>query len=540
MVAGTSKMSTEGKRITIKADDPMYMNRPNVNGAKFLCNGEVRPWSGKVADVESPIFLEGTETKIVIGNQARMSPTEALEALDAAVAAWGKGKGEWPQMTAEDRIGAMEKFVAKLKLKREAIVNVLMWEICKVRPDAEKEFDRTMDYIAATIKAVRKMRSDDLTLLDEGGVIAQHHRTPIGVMLNLGPFNYPFNETYTTLIPAIIMGNTAVMKIPNVGALAHMETMEAFAECFPKGVVNFISGAGRETMPPIMATGKVDIFAFIGTSKAADALVKGHPAPHRLKNCLSLEAKNVGIVCKDADIDEAVAECALGSLSYNGQRCTAIKQIMVHKDVSEEFLAKFTAKVGSMKLGLPWEAGVDLTPLPEPAKPQYLVDLCADAEAKGAQIISPGATQGWGHTTVFPSIAFPVTKEMRVMQEEQFGPLIPIATFTSLDEVEEYVMTSDYGQQAAVFSKATDEPALGALLDLLAHNVARVNLNCQCQRSPDNFPFTGRKSSALGTLSVTEALKVMSMESLVATKRKNEPLVTQLAESKHCKFLSRI
>jgi len=151
-------MSTEGKRITIKADDPMYMNRPNVNGAKFLCNGEVRPWSGKVADVESPIFLEGTETKIVIGNQARMSPAEALEALDAAVAAWNKGKGEWPQMTAEDRIAAMEKFVAKLKLKRDAIVNVLMWEICKVRPDAEKEFDRTMDYIAATIKAVRKMR----------------------------------------------------------------------------------------------------------------------------------------------------------------------------------------------------------------------------------------------------------------------------------------------------------------------------------------------------------------------------------------------
>ena len=152
-------MSTEGKRITIKADDPMYVNRPNVNGNKFLCNGEVRPWTGKSADVESPIFLEGTETKIVIGNQARMSPAEALEALDAAVAAWGKGKGEWPQMAVEGRIAAMEKFVAKLKLKRDAIVNVLMWEICKVRPDAEKEFDRTMDYIAATINAVKKMRT---------------------------------------------------------------------------------------------------------------------------------------------------------------------------------------------------------------------------------------------------------------------------------------------------------------------------------------------------------------------------------------------
>jgi glyceraldehyde-3-phosphate dehydrogenase (NADP+) len=328
------------------------------------------------------------------------------------------------------------------------------------------------------------------------------------------------------------------MKIPNVGALAHMETMEAFAQCFPKGVVNFISGAGRETMPPIMATGKVDIFAFIGTSKAADALVKEHPAPHRLKNCLSLEAKNVGIVCKDADIDEAVTECCLGALSYNGQRCTAIKQIMVHKDVAEEFVAKFSAKVGSLKLALPWEAGADLTPLPEPSKPQYLAELREDAKSKGAKIISPGADQNWSATAVFPSIVYPVTKDMRVMQEEQFGPLVPIATFSDLREVEEYVMNSMYGQQAAVFSKGTEPAALGPLLDLLAHSVARVNLNCQCQRSPDNFPFTGRKSSALGTLSVVEALKVMSMESLVATKRKNEALMALLADSKQCKFLS--
>ena len=99
-------------------------------------------------------------------------------------------------------------------------------------------------------------------------------------------------------------------------------------------------------------------------------------------------------------------------------------------------------------------------------------------------------------------------------------------------------MNSMYGQQAAVFSKGTDPATLGPLLDLLAHSVARVNLNCQCQRSPDNFPFTGRKSSALGTLSVVEALKVMSMESLVATKRKNEALMASLADSKQCKFLS--
>ena len=82
----------------------MYLSRPNVNGAKFLVNGEVRAWAGKVADVESPIYLEGTETKIVIGNQARMTPTEAIEAIDAATAAWNKGRGEWPQARARFQI----------------------------------------------------------------------------------------------------------------------------------------------------------------------------------------------------------------------------------------------------------------------------------------------------------------------------------------------------------------------------------------------------------------------------------------------------
>jgi len=138
---------------------------------------------------------------------------------------------------------------------------------------------------------------------------------------------------------------------------------------------------------------------------------------------------------------------------------------------------------------------------------------------------------------VFPSIAYPVTKDMRVMQEEQFGPLCPIAVWSDIAEVEEYVMTSIYGQQAAVFTSGSDMEMVGSLLDLLAHSVGRVNLNCQCQRSPDTFPFTGRKSSALGTLSVTEALNVMSMESLVATKSKNAALVEAIAKSNKCKFL---
>merc|ERR1719163_1515746 len=165
-----------------------------------------------------------------------------------------------------------------------------------------------MDFIKDTIKTYKAQIAADNAFVQMDGVLAQSRRAPIGVMLNLGPFNYPFNETYCTLIPALLMGNSVVMKLPNVGCLAHICTMEDYAKVFPPGVVNFISGAGRTTMPPIMKTGDVDIFAFIGGSKAADALMKQHPNPHRVRFCLALDAKNLCIVMPDADIDATVKE----------------------------------------------------------------------------------------------------------------------------------------------------------------------------------------------------------------------------------------
>ena len=291
--------------------------------------GKVLPWSGEVQDVFAPIYEAGTEKKILIGQQARFGEEDSLAALEAATKSWDHGRGEWAQASPETRIAKVEELVVELKSKRDEIINVLMWEICKVKADATKEFDRTMDYIKDTISTYKTMLSHERSFIHEAGVLAQIKRAPIGIMLNLGPFNYPFNETYCTLIPAILMGNSVVMKLPNVGCLAHICTMEIYAKVFPPGVVNFISGAGRTTMPPIMKTGQVDIFCFIGGSTAADALLKQHPAPHRLKPCLSLDAKNLCVVMDDVDVAATVKECITGTLSYNGQRCTALKLLFV-------------------------------------------------------------------------------------------------------------------------------------------------------------------------------------------------------------------
>jgi len=490
---------------------------PFCPGDRYLIGGEIRTWKGEMCPVHSPIWFQGAKEATTIGSYAMVGEKEAVEAVNAAVKAYDHGRGEWPRMPAKARIERVEQYLTRLRSKRDEIVNLLMWEICKNKEDSEKEVDRTIKYVEDTIKALKDLENKDSTFHSDGGVVAQVRRAPFGVVLCCGPFNYPFNETYTTLIPALIMGNAIIMKLPRVGVLCHMPTLDLFQSIFPPGVVNVISGAGRVTMPAIMKTGQIDVFAFIGTSKAADSVQKAHPNPHRLRVCLGLEAKNPAIILPDADLDVTVSECILGSLSFNGQRCTALKILFVHESISDQFVSKFTKAVDNLKMGLPWEQGVKITPLPEEGKPGYLQELLKDAQSKGAKIVN--SAHGMDRTLVFPSVVFPVTNQMRVYHEEQFGPLVPIATFKNLDEIFEYLATSPYGQQASIFSKTTS--TIASLVDVLVNQVSRVNINTQCQRGPDSFPFTGRKDSAYGTLSVFDALRVFSIRSLVATKETN-------------------
>jgi len=485
---------------------------PYIPYNDYLVGGQIVKWNGPVEKVTSPICRQGGE-RIEIGTYPMMDDAACLSTLTAAQKAYDHGRGEWPTLHPEKRIQAVEKYIKGLKSKREEIIDLLMWEICKNTAAATSEFDRTIKYVEDTIEELKKSENTQSTFVETGGIVAQIRRAPIGVVLCSGPYNYPFNETYTTLIPAIIMGNAVVMKLPRNGVLCHRPTFELFRDCFPPGVINIISGSGRATIPPIMSTGKIDVFAFIGTSKAAAAIQKSHPQPHRLRVCLGLDAKNPAIVLPDADLEVAVKQVVLGSLSYNGQRCTALKIVFVHESIASQFVPKLATAIDALKIGLPWDADVSITPLPEKEKPNLLKELIDDAVSKGAKISN---AQGGkiDRTLVAPTLLFPVTPEMRVFREEQFGPVVPVATYKDIHEVYDYLVTSQYGQQASVFSNDVKE--VSRLVDILVNQVSRVNINSQCQRGPDNFPFTGRKDSAYGTLSVNDALRVFSIRSLVA------------------------
>ncbi|MFO7863852.1 MAG: NADP-dependent glyceraldehyde-3-phosphate dehydrogenase [Salinivirgaceae bacterium] len=505
---------------------------------EYLINGELHQWDGDFEQVYSPIyFKEGDTVTNRIGSYPLMDEKTALSALESATEAYNHGQGEWPKMSIKERIGCFTKFVSLMKKQRSQVVNLLMWEIGKSLKDSEKEFDRTVEYIVDTIEALKELDRDASRMVIKQGIIAQIRRAPLGVVLCMGPFNYPLNETFTTLIPALIMGNTAIFKPPKLGVLLHSPLLHAFQEAFPKGVVNMVYGEGQRVIAPIMKSGKVDVLAFIGSCKVADILKKQHPYPHLLKSVLGLEAKNPGIVLQDAEINNTVKECVTGTLSYNGQRCTALKILFVHEDIYDAFLEKFTKQVDNLKLGMPWDANVDLTPLPEHDKPAWLTALVDDAVEKGAVICNKKGGV-INETSFFPVVLSNVNKDMRIYHEEQFGPIIPIVKFNNINVPLKYVIESKFGQQASIFGE--DQTLIATLTDTLVNQVCRVNINSQCQRGPDVFPFTGRKDSAEGTLSVNDALKVFSIRSMVALKENelNKKILREVLDSKESNFLN--
>ena len=510
-----------------------------IEQREYLINGELKIWDGNLNPVLSPVFIrEGDEVvQKNIGSTPLLTTKESLAALDAAVKAYDLGHGDWPTKSVQARIEHVEKFLAAMRAKRDEVVKLLMWEIGKPLKDSEKEFDRTCDYIVDTIKGYKELDRNSAKLIEEQGFMAQIRRVPLGVSLCMGPYNYPLNETFTTLIPALIMGNTVVFKPAKYGVLLIRPLIEAFRDSFPPGVINIIYGRGRETVGALMETGKIDVFAFIGTNKGANELKKLHPKSHRLKAILGLDAKNPAIILPDADINNAVSECITGSLSFNGQRCTALKILFVHKSIIDDFVNKFNQEVAKLKPGMPWESGVSLTPLPEPGKVDFLRDLVEDAKQHGAKVVNEHGGE-YSNSFFYPAVLYPVNNKMKIYTEEQFGPVVPIVPFDDDNEAIEYVVNSNFGQQVSIFGK--DSKRVANLMDAFVNQVGRINLNAQSQRGPDTFPFNGRKDSAEGTLSVADALRVFSIRTIVATKSTegNKQIISNIIRNRESAFLS--
>lgn len=513
--------------------NPLHLN-------SYLINGELLKWNGETSNVYSVVYEKTTDNimqPMVLGSIPKMDSATAIKALNAAVEAYDNGRGSWPLMTIKERVASIQGFTSEMIEFREEVVRWMVLEIGKSYQESCMEFDRTIEYINDTIEEIQKLDTQQSSLESHSGINAQIKRSPLGVILCMGPYNFPLNEAFCLLIPALLCGNTTVFKPARYGVLLFEPLLKLFQKYFPAGVVNFIYGDGETLAKPIMESGKVDVLALIGNSKSANALQGLHPKQNRLRLVLGLEAKNPAIVLSDTDLELSVKECVLGALGFNGQRCTALKMIFVHESLISDFNKEFIKQVDALKVGMPWEENVKITPLPEIDKPNYLRELITDAKSKGAQVINQNKSNIQDNL-VAPTVLFPVDASMRIYHEEQFGPIVPIVSFKDVAEPLDYISESNYGQQVSLFS--SDAETLAPLIDVLVNQVSRVNINSKCQRGPDVFPFVGRKDSAVSTLSVTDALKSFSVRTMVALKetKKNNTILKNLKASKKSNFLN--
>ena len=510
-----------------------------TNGMRYLVDGRIGEWKGPAFDVPSPIYQKVGDglRQVTLGQCALLDAATAMSALEAAVRAYDHGRGAWPTASVAHRIRCMETFLEKMEKYRLEVSSLICWEIAKPWADSLKEFDRTVAYGRATIVALKDLDRTASRFVLDSGFLAQIRRSPFGVALCMGPYNYPLNEAFATLLPALVMGNTVVAKLPRLGVLCNVPLLEAFAESFPPGAINIITGEGSHVVTPIIESGAVDLLAFIGSAKVASMLKHQHPHPNRLRCVLGMGAKNAAIVLADADLDLAVRECVQGSLAFNGQRCTALKILFIDRRIADDFVTRFSAAVEVLRAGVAFADGVFLTPLPDEASVKKMSRLAENAASKGAKIAnkSGGETdRTWYH----PAVLYPIASTMELWREEQFGPVVAIAPFDRPEEFLEYLAASPYGQQASIFGR--DPVVVGRLIDALVNQVSRVNLNAQCQRGPDTFPFAGRKNSTEGTLSVSDALRVFSIRSLVAAKETpaNTELIQNIIRDRKSQFLT--
>lgn len=505
----------------------------------WLVNGELREWKGDMTPAVSPLFVKrnGKLQQEIVGYYPKLSGEESLEALESAEKAYDLGRGLWPTMRVEDRIRHVELFLHEMRRHRTEVVKYLMWEIGKSKAESEMEFDRTVEYIIDTIDALKKLDRESSRIDLQQGIYAQIRRGPLGVVLCMAPYNYPLNETFATLIPALIMGNTVIMKPARYGVLVLYPLLEAFKNSFPVGVMNIVYGDGDDTAGVLMRSGRIDVLAFIGSSRVANILKKQHPKASRLRSVLGLDAKNPAIILSHADVDLSVKECITGTLAFNGQRCTALKMIFVHRSLVDSFLDKYLTELKKLKYGMPWEEGVTLTPLPEKDKPEYLKALIADAESKGAKVVNENGGETL-HTFVYPAVLYPVNEQMRIFHEEQFGPIVPVIPFDNVEEAIQYMVDSSFGQQVSIFG--SDPADISRMIDPLVNQVCRVNINSKCQRGPDAYPFNGRKDSAEGTLSVSDALRVFSIRTMVAAREsdENKRIINEILDNRMSNFLT--
>ena len=458
-----------------------------------LVNGEWKS-SEKEITIYSPINQEE------LGTVPAMSQAEVDEAMKAA----REALPAWRDLSAVERAAYLHKTAAILERDKEEIGTILAKEVAKGIKAAIGEVVRTADLIRYAAEEGLRITGQAM----EGGgfeavsknKLAVVRREPVGVVLAIAPFNYPVNLSGSKIAPALIAGNVVMFKPPTQGSISGLLLAKAFEEAgIPAGVFNTITGRGSEIGDYIIEHKEVNFINFTGSTPIGERI--GRLAGMR-PIMLELGGKDAALVLEDADLEHAAKQIVAGAFSYSGQRCTAIKRVIVLESVADTLVTLLQAEVAKLTVGDPFD-NADITPVIDNASADFIWDLIEDAQEKGAQALTPIKREG---NLLWPVLFDQVTKDMKVAWEEPFGPVLPIISVANVEEAIVFANESEFGLQSSVFTN--DFKKAFEIAEKL--EVGTVHINNKTQRGPDNFPFLGVKGSGAGVQGIKYSIEAMT------------------------------
>jgi len=460
-------------------------NRTDAVTVAMLVDG--RDVDGPITEVRNPARLAETVGGYVTGDRA---------SVDAAVVAAEAAFPRWAARPARDRATALATTADAIDADLVNLATLLTREHGKILADATAEIAntaRTLRYYAGLADYAAR----ETTIEDHRGRIVER-RAAMGVVAVIVPWNYPVLLATLMIAPALVAGNTVVVKLPDNSPLALAQVLRWLAAAVEPGVVNVVAGSGQEVGAALTAHPRVRKVSFTGSTATGRAIMRD--ASVNLKNLsLELGGNDPAIVLDGATINaQLVDELVRGAFTSTGQVCYAPKRLYVHRNLFDEFSEAFTAATDRLVVGDGLDPAVRMGPVNNGQQHRVVTDLIEASRREGANVAEVGEYLGCGPEDGYfirPTVVTGLRQDSPLVQQEQFGPVVPILAFDTEDEAVALANDSEYGLAASVWSDDV-EHAFDVGRRIQAGSVF-VNIH-RVGASDPSMPFGGFKQSGIG------------------------------------------
>lgn len=402
--------------------------------------------SGEMIQVENPA------TEEVISEV----PESAVEDVQAAVDAAEKAQTTWAKLPAIERAGYLRRISAAIRARADSLARIISEEQGKVLPLAQVEVAFTADYIDYMAEWARRIEGEIITS-DRPNENIFLFRAPIGVVAGILPWNFPFFLIARKMAPALVTGNTIVIKPSEETPNNAVEFAKIVAESgLPKGVFNIVFGRGPTVGHALASNPKIGMVSMTGSIEAGSKVMEA-ASRNVTKVNLELGGKAPALVLADANLDLAVEAIKNSRVINSGQVCNCAERIYVDRKVADQFTEKMTEAMSRTKYGNPlMDTDIDMGPLVNQAQLEKVDGLVARAVSDGAEVLLGGkrtSVRGAGYYYE-PTVLTHVKHAMEIVKREIFGPVVPIVTFDDLDEAIQYANDSEYGLTSSIYTSS--------------------------------------------------------------------------------------